>query len=479
MQKHYRYNQVEWGEDAAEADKHLKDYFVETPEYNKVLSGKLRIITGRKGAGKTAILSKIKSDSDGEYNVFVKELSLKDFPLQDLRQLKDNSQKEKHQFVPIWTFLILVDLISKIIFDESVKPEGIKIELLKFLKENFNEHFNRTSFVDTISVLKKNQSKISLPTKLLSFEDATEFQTSHSTQLHYQKATTALLEHLEYIQSDCTYYFLFDELDEGYKVQDEYLNLLITSLLRATTKLVNHFKNERFKFRPVIALRKDIYENLEDNDQNKYDDYILRLSWNKLSLKNLVNQRIYASLNEKPNPTLDPWRWIVHDQFSTAYKKNNSVWDYIYYRTLERPRDIIKYLKYSEASNTLLTIDDIRHNEGEYSNWLYQEFRDEIHSFIPVWKECFTCISRAEKGLVEKSSLIKELENDLTVKSYLDKNNLNTEKILEILFDFSVIGYKRDDRIIFKYQNPNAPYKHTEFIKVHSGLYEKLCLNTR
>lgn len=49
------FSDVDWGEDEAKNDESLERYFVEFPEYEKVLDGKKRYIIGRKGTGKSAI----------------------------------------------------------------------------------------------------------------------------------------------------------------------------------------------------------------------------------------------------------------------------------------------------------------------------------------------------------------------------------------------------------------------------------------
>src|SRR5574341_2064707 len=48
-----------FGDDVAENDAHLSEYFIETPAYRMALSGEKRFIIGRKGAGKSAICQQL------------------------------------------------------------------------------------------------------------------------------------------------------------------------------------------------------------------------------------------------------------------------------------------------------------------------------------------------------------------------------------------------------------------------------------
>lgn len=48
-----------FGDDVAENDAQLSEYFIETPAYRMALSGEKRFIIGRKGAGKSAICQQL------------------------------------------------------------------------------------------------------------------------------------------------------------------------------------------------------------------------------------------------------------------------------------------------------------------------------------------------------------------------------------------------------------------------------------
>ena len=70
-----------------------------------------------------------------------------------------------------------------------------------------------------------------------------------------------------------------------------------------THEIYNEFKNN-MNCIPVTALRSDIFDNLEDNDLNKLDDYVLRLNWTTdenapWSLKKIAEKRIEATLRKK------------------------------------------------------------------------------------------------------------------------------------------------------------------------------------
>lgn len=55
--------------------------------------------------------------------------------------------------------------------------------------------------------------------------------------------------------------------------------IFFLSLLRAIEDMSIEFRDMNINFRPLLALRADIFDGLEDNDLNKLDDYVIRLKW--------------------------------------------------------------------------------------------------------------------------------------------------------------------------------------------------------
>ena len=108
MNKIFDFGTIEWGPDEAKGDEQLQNYFLKIPDYDKLIEGKKRFIIGRKGTGKTAILQMIFYETLNTPSSFGKELTLKEFPISDLRGLGDKSMQDKSKYVNIWSFLILI-----------------------------------------------------------------------------------------------------------------------------------------------------------------------------------------------------------------------------------------------------------------------------------------------------------------------------------------------------------------------------------
>lgn len=476
----HNFNQIEWGSDEGKGDVNLAHYFMKIPDYDKIIGGEKRYIIGRKGTGKTAILEKIRLDSEKTTSFLVRDLTLRDFPLNDIRGFRDKGMQDKSQFVPIWTFLIIIEICKLIIKDENAGNYLIKNQIDSILKENNLEV--ESGFVETIKILKNREAKFGLSSifGFLGIEGSRSKGVEFEAPVHFTKALDKIKEILSKISSSTTYFILFDELDEGFNARDSNKRLLLLSLFRAVENLCIDFKKHKFSVRPIVALRSDIYESLEDNDLNKYDDYLIKLNWvsdtkYSYSLRELVNTRIRYSLNV--DESKDAWLSVCEDINYRVPTKSHSVWMYMKNRTFERPRDIIKFLKYCKdiSKKESLKFEDVRDAEDRYSNWFYNEIRDEIQSFLPVWKESLSCLTKIGKGILTTSELLKALESEKEILTYTESQNINLDDILSILFEFSIIGnLDEKDRWLFKYKDHDISWSPTRRLTIHFGLEKKL-----
>lgn len=467
---------VDLGEDEAKGDLKLEQYFVPIPEFDRIVSGKFRYIIGRKGTGKTAILEKLRLEAEKRHDWSYSSLSLRNFPLSLIRDLRDKSLRDKSQFVPIWKFLILIELCNMVMADESATPSASKHEIHAFLKANFPEQI---SFVETVNYLHKNSQQVSIFPNWLGGNNSSAQETAASTRIHYEKASDILIRKLGQMRSESVFFIFMDELDEGFRAGDSSLRLILLAFLRAVEETHLTFKDSALNVRPILALRSDIFDHLEDNDLNKLHDATIRISWLQgaatgYSLRDIVNARILASFS-LPKP--DAWPQLVYDTDPRLPKGVESAWKYILHRTFERPRDLIKFLKCCQNTpvRNVLDFDSIENAEIAYSQWFHDEFRDEVHSYLPVWRESLQCISKVGKGVLTFNELRNAFMQDAAISTWMSSHNKRPEDVATVLFDFSVIGnLDHTKRWLFKYKDPDFTWSPLMKIILHYGFHRKL-----
>lgn len=474
----YNFWDIEWGPDEARGDKNLNRYFVTIPEYQDILDGKYRYIIGRKGTGKTAICENIELHATTHPLWFTDFLSLRDLPLSTVRDLRDKTCRDKAQFVPVWTFLILVSLARLVLNDQGALPPDAVQDLDLFFRANFPHA--AFSFAETLKTLEEKKAKIGIVAKWLDASRETGKGTEAITEVHYQKASAMLLGTLQKIHSESVYFIFMDELDEGYRGGDQSLRLILLALLRATEHLSLTFQERGIKFRPILVLRSDIYDRLEDNDLNKLDDYVVRLRWHSrstsgYSMRDLVSARIRASLTIPAAE--DAWCSVVNNEDDMRPDKVNDLWSYIANRTFERPRDFLKFLKECRKirSSGKLGWPEIKEAEFAYSKWFLNELRDEIHSHLPVWREAIQCITQIGRRVFQTEDLVQELKRDIKVCAWMEQEKFSPDRIIAMLFDFGVLGnLDARDRWLFKYKNDDLHWSPRMRNTVHFGFQRQL-----
>jgi hypothetical protein len=467
------FKDIEWGPDDARGDRRLAEYFVEIPEYQRVIAGSKRYIIGRKGTGKTAVLERIRIDSKSQRDWFISMLSLRGFPITGIRELRLRNCRGKSQFVPVWMFLIASELARQVIRDPDAGPENIVSELRLFVESNFPGLDDGISGI--LEKLQSNGGQVSASVAWI--ENARHGDGGVTRLVHYNKIVTALLNRLRRVSCGSYYFVLMDELDEGYKVSDSGLRLILLSLLRATEDLSIALQDAAAKYRPVIALRSDIFDSLDDNDLNKLDDSILRLAWsnvpgrNTLPLRQVVDARIRASVG-------CDWDAVVASGSQGLPRGVDSIWRYMTARTHDRPRDVVKFLKLCTndmRSSGKLTSGTVIEAESAYSQWLYNEIGNEIQSFLPFWRETFQCLASVDRAIMKAADLRRALLDNRQVSKSCSEGVWSPEQIMETLFGFGVIGNLTPGGVwLFKYKDGDLQWRPKLEIITHWGLNKKL-----
>ncbi|MCW6027383.1 hypothetical protein K4043_05085 [Stenotrophomonas sp. SRS1] len=470
---------IDWGQDFAKGDTKLRDYFVHFPEFSEVVDGSKRYVIGRKGAGKTAVIEKLRLEQDSDALKFNADITLRDFPLNDMQELADKSHSDKGRYVSAWMFIIYVELAKIISKDNGAGPSQAVMELKEFL--SFNDLDSTLGFISTVEKLKSKKSKVSVLPKWAGGEVENGNTQTTRLSVHFRKIVSSLEGLLRQVQSESEYWLFVDELDEGYRAGAPSLRLILLALIRAIEDSSLAMKRSNLKFRPLLVLRTDIFDALEDNDLNKLDDFVVRLRWtsddtsSEHSLMRIADERIRL---QYPG-IIDAWNEVTINQDNELPREVKSLWQYMTSRTFDRPRDLIKFLKYCSRHSKpdeRLSFSTVKSAEADYSNWFRNEIRDEIHSYFPIWQECFQAISRLGLGKISEDSLVDELSQDEAIFTWMTSNSKSAKHIINLLFDFGILGYHEGRRWIFKHKDDDLTRKSGSDLIVHYGLYKKLRL---
>jgi len=417
---------------AEQDDEFLLECFVDSPSLSKALdlNSSSKILAGRTGSGKTAILKYIENYKNSS-RIEPAEMALHYISNSDiLRFLNDIGADLDILFQTIWKHVLCIEYIRK---NYNIGNSSESLSWFKRIVSDFTADETKTRAINYLRVwenkfwisidenvreivlkyeeridaelgidISKLKSKAGYG-KNLSKEQKSEYiararKIIDSEQLGELSKVLELLKHVESnkrFQEPC--YILIDDLD-GRWVDESIKYRLINSLVESL-KAFGKIKNLKI----LVALRTDVIERaIQENpssgfQREKFKDYIIQIEWNEEQLKKLINNRInflYRRKYTKQN--------VFFEDIFTSSIKSEKPFKYIYERTLLRPRDIIAFVNHClEQAVNKANIDsgDIIKAEQNYSIERKEALLDEWRSVYPTLEKLLEIFSGKQASL--------------------------------------------------------------------------------
>lgn len=450
----------------------IKRYFFAVPELNNIVSGDASYVIGRKGTGKTALvqyLSESKID-----DLLVTKLTFKNFPFNELYGQSNAGYTRPNQFITIWKLIIYsaacrlmlssktLDPLTKQTIEKAFPPvesDHLGTVVGRWIAGDFG--INVLGNGVTINKWFRDKKPVTIQQKVENLESFVKKNIPRQSLL-----------------------ILFDELDEDYKEmfenygKSDYLDLL-TSLFKAVQDVRSVFNHTDKKLYPVIFLRDDIYDLIQDADKNKWRDLRVDLEWNDEGIRKLLAHRLSKVVDEGKEDF--PYLWYslctAEPLNYSSGKKQIAPFEYIKMSAQGRPRDYINYLQECASielkrSAYEISEDTIRDADKAYSNYLKKELIDEIHGVIPDIANVLSIFSETRKWILSIDEF-RAAYNERVAAGRMKISDADV--VLQTLFYFSVIGnVVRVGLHIFRHERPDSQLNFKEGIVVHRGLMKAL-----
>lgn len=423
------------GYDVAEEEgSNLLEYFVEIDTYRQALNREMSVITGRKGAGKSAIFIKLcddLADADHEkYAVVLKPESdelLEDVELSRLYQ----SPASKQAFLSsIWRYVVFARLLEEVARRLVAQPKGtispgsVEQEIVSYI-----ESTTRSTSDGHFTFLRRLYQEL---------DQHGGFGNQKALNQLYDKyigPVKALLRRYLSGQRFVEIHVVADNLDKTWDAQHD-LDLqadLILALLSFNNRINTELQNDYLKPRTVVFLRKDIFEYVL-NRAREPDKLVAReqeINWHRFPqrLKELLEARFrFALQRDKDEPVDDVWR----DYFHLSSRRHP--YEAIARAVVPRPRDFIYFTSrlFESAVNR-----DSPHVSGEdfdyaseaYSNYLYRNMIAETRGRFP---EITAVLANVQQRNHEGNLEYRELHRALKAQD-LDERRI--DDLLGFLYD--------------------------------------------
>lgn len=478
----------------AEADHaFLRDCFVDVGDVQLLTdcTDHRHIVLGRTGAGKTALLSNLSERTSRVINIKPESLALAYISNSTILQFVHNLGVSLDVFFKLlWRHVFTVEVIkAHFNLDSAAAKEGF----LEWLRAQFSEKkrqhekalaylerwgskfWEQTDYrIEELTTKLENDLRASIGTAIPDIKialNASHGLTQEEKGKIIERATyvvnqvqiqelSYVLELLDSILDDPQkrYYIVIDRLDENWV--EESLRYL---LIRALIETVRDFRKVRHA-KIVIALRYDLLDRVlrisrgAGFQEEKYEALYLDLTWTREQLTSLLDARINHLVRRSYTS-----QSVTHKDILPEYVNKKPVLDYIFDRTLMRPRDVIMFFNACARraeGNAKITPTMIKDAEGEYSRQRLRSIADEwsaeyphLMTVVEVLKgrpSSFPlstisdddCVTLAIK-LLDKDVKNEDLSNALTV---IERDPANTGKLRQwiaaVLYQVGVVGFK-------------------------------------
>ena len=435
------------------------------------------LVVGPKGAGKSALSSKLQINSSSEWNLFVSADELEQFEFNLLEKTGAEKNTSIGGATTVWQMLLAIRLIPLLLSDESVRDCNQNLI-------NFHESLKKYGLISSESLISIVQytsrrgifSNIKSAIAGLSGEQVDEEKFKVKDPAAVVEAIKRVL--LKIRGANSKYYLILDGLD--HPVRNSRSNAeYIADLINAARLLNNFFIDIRVAAKVIVLVRDEILMLVPDpNLTKRINDNGIHLKWYDntreplhASLFRILEKR--AALAGESGTAAELWNaWFpdqIHNRESVRFVLDN---------TRYLPRDLISFFREIQKIRETppFSDSDVLSALNNYSDWFQQELSDALVGLID------------EKIRTEIPSILSVLGREFSfekfgdiIKSRCPKEDHEIEGIAKELFRTSWIGNvwktnQGSDRYAWQHRKRNASFNRKYCMIVHAGLWKSLNL---
>lgn len=457
----------------------LGQYFLQTSEYTRTLRGEVKVVTGRKGSGKSAIFFQVRDQFRRDRGNLVIDLKPESYQLQEFRdQLgKLESGIFSHTITAFWQFVLLCE-ITVSIKKSSEKRASVSIEYLTTVERankilgqytigesaDFTTRLNRLSkyFIDEI----KSNPELDLSSSVRKL-----------TNIVFKNAIPDVRKFIiDHTQKDTNIVVLFDNIDKGWPASGvEKLDLkILVLLLEGLVKIGQDFGVHGRDFQSTVFLRNDIFELLLTEIPDRGKSGRVNIDWtDREKLRQVILKRLQAS----PGGDGLTFDQLWYSRFPRSVNNTDS-FDFFIDHCLMRPRFLLTIIEMAighaiNRGHTVVEEVDCFEAVKQHAYSLLDDFGFEIKD-----------VSGIDEGILYGLVGCDQIISGENIVSRLIQSGLEQEKAentLQLMLWYGLLGVvgRREEAIFiydveYKFKLLQAEMRQPEFkdfYKVHSALH--------
>lgn len=359
---------------AENEDSRLEEYFLPTQEFASLIQGEATVFVGRKGTGKTATMIQAAADLSKDRRNFVVKVKPSSYELSGLVELVKHFEVRsggEYFLNSLWMYLLTTEVAVQLVNTAASSRAGIGGSSAVVAIDRRLEQM-AVSRGDMATRLENAVSAVAAGTRGAAPED---FRAAIAASLrsHWVKE----LQHEISVAAKGKYAriaILIDNLDKAWErgADFEVSSRLLLALLSAIGQFRRALRSEdQLAVTLGVFIRADIYEVMSGFAREPDKIGPLVVQWTDRHLLARVLEERYAANRRRQRSGEDMWKTIFPPEVHGLPTK-----DYILWRILPRPRDIIYFGNSALTTainrhHSLVTQDDIDMADEQYSRFAF------------------------------------------------------------------------------------------------------------
>ncbi len=424
------------GGSIAESDELLGECFLPTEAFEWAKNGSRFLITGPRGAGKTAIFKTVLetlSDNVHTRVISIEPTEIEMTYVQNLSRLEYPDQSPELVLRSTWRLCLLSEIAFRII--EAAGPgaqyDQQFIDLKEYLSESGldKEMDLGERFVGFIKALGSSSDPTQERLKVL------------------EARLPRLRKLLEPLLADIEVRLFIDNLDRAWNEGETVISKCVAAIVQECFNLEHEFPG---RIKPVLFLRKDILDALrrEGADPDKWKPG--EIKWTRPRLRELLETRLEVGLTKAGTMPVG----IAWEALLPAHMYGQEGIAYVIDRCLLRPRDCMNTLQHiiSESgggTSGIATVADVeaalRASSKDRLINAAREYRSSLPDLEPVVRQL---VDHLPSNAQATSGLVHDVMNQMS--DSVQHNWIQQEDVLKGLFEMSVICFVGEEESLIE-----------------------------